>query len=192
MNKTRLEAFSDGVLAIIITIMVLEIKIPHETTFHALVEILPVLLSYMLSFIFICIYWNNHHHMMHTVKQVNARIMWSNHNLLFWLSLVPFATAWLGENGAEKEPVIIYSGLLFICGASYDILRRNIIKTYKHDTSVKEALEQQKGKGLLSTGCYLAAIPLAYLNTYISIGLIVFVAILWLIPSKAIERSLSE
>ncbi|MBS1773596.1 MAG: DUF1211 domain-containing protein [Bacteroidetes bacterium] len=192
MNKTRLEAFSDGVLAIIITIMVLEIKVPHSTDWHAIRDLLPVLLSYMLSFVFICIYWNNHHHMMHTVKQVNARIMWSNHNLLFWLSLVPFATAWLGENGTQKEPVMIYSALFFICGFSYDILRRNIIKTYKHDTAVKEALERQKGKGVLSTACYLAAIPLAYINTNISIAIIVFVAILWIIPSKEIEKSLSE
>jgi uncharacterized membrane protein len=192
MNKTRLEAFSDGVMAIIITIMVLEIKVPHEASWAVLPKIIPVFLSYMLSFVFICIYWNNHHHMMHTVKQVNARIMWSNHNLLFWLSLVPFATAWMGENSVQKEPVIVYASLLVICGVSYDILRRNILRTYKHDNALKEALEKQKGKALLSTVCYTMSIPAAFLHPYISIGLIIFVAVMWVIPSREIEKSLSE
>lgn len=192
MNKTRLEAFSDGVLAIIITIMVLEIKVPHTASWEVLPELIPVFLSYMLSFIYIGIYWNNHHHMMHTVKEVNARIMWSNHNLLFWLSLVPFATAWMGENSVQKEPVIVYAVLLLICGVSYDILRRNIISTYKHDTVLKAALEKQKGKALMSTACYAAAIPAAFLHPYLSIALFVFVAITWVIPSREIENAFKE
>jgi uncharacterized membrane protein len=130
--------------------------------------------------------------MMHTVKQVNARIMWSNHNLLFWLSLVPFATAWMGENCAKKEPVIVYSSLLIICGISYDILRKSIMKTNQHDNALKEALEKQKGKALISTVCYALAIPVAFISTYISLGLIVFVAITCLIPSKEFEKSLCE
>ncbi len=192
MNKTRLEAFSDGVLAIIITIMVLEIKVPHTASWHVLPELIPVFLSYMLSFIYIGIYWNNHHHMMHTVKEVNARIMWSNHNLLFWLSLVPFATAWMGENSVQKEPVILYAALMLMCGFSYDILRRNIISTYKHDTVLKAALERQKGKTLVSTACYAAAVPAAFLHPYLSIALFVFVAITSVVPSREIEKAFKE
>ncbi len=192
MNKTRLEAFSDGVLAIIITIMVLEIKVPHTADWHALSEVLPVFLSYMLSFVFLGVYWNNHHHLLHAVKQVNPRIMWSNLNLLFWLSLIPFGTAWMGENCIQQAPVIVYASILIVSGVSYDILRRSIMKTNQHSNAMKEALEKQKGKAVLSTICYALAIPATFIHAYISVGLFVFVAIIWVIPSKEIEKSLSE
>jgi uncharacterized membrane protein len=192
MNKTRLEAFSDGVLAIIITIMVLEIKVPHTADWHALVELLPVFLSYMLSFVFLGVYWNNHHHLLHTVKQVNSRIMWSNLNLLFWLSLLPFGTAWMGENCIQQVPVIIYASLLIISGVSYDILRKSIMKTNQLDDAMKTALGKQEGKALISTVCYALAIPASFLNTYLSVGLFVLVAIMWVVPSREIERSLQE
>lgn len=192
MNKTRLEAFSDGVLAIIITIMVLEIKVPHEPTVDALCGLAPVFLSYTISFAYIGIYWNNHHHLLHTVKKLSPSIMWSNLNLLFWLSLVPFSTAWMGENNFKTIPVAVYSTMLLICGIAYDILRRNIMAEYRDDSVLKHALLKQKAKALISTACYLAAIPLAFLHTAISISLFVFVAIIWFIPSKEIEQGLEE
>jgi uncharacterized membrane protein len=192
MNKTRLEAFSDGVIAIIITIMVLEIKMPHSAEWKALQDLLPAFLSYIISFAFIGIYWNNHHHMLHTVQHLTPGIMWSNLNLLFWLSLIPFATAWMGENSFERNPVIFYAAILFLCGFSYDILRRAIVRSYKGDHVLKQALEKEKLKGLISTFSYLAAIPFAYVHTAISCGLFVLVAVMWFIPSKAIEAGLHE
>lgn len=192
MNKTRLEAFSDGVLAIIITIMVLEMKVPHSADWHALKELIPTFISYVLSFSFIGIYWNNHHHLLHTVKQVNSSIMWGNLNLLFWLSLVPFATAWMGENNFSTDTVVAYSCLLLTCGYSYDVLRKSIIKSFKDDHALKHALEKQKKKAILSTISYSLAIPGAFVHTGISIALFIFVALIWIIPSREIEKSLSE
>lgn len=188
MNKNRLEAFSDGVLAIIITIMVLELKIPHGDDWHALQNLLPVFGSYIISFAFIGIYWNNHHHLLHTVKRVTPAIMWSNLNLLFWLSLVPFATAWMGENNFSTTPVVVYASLLLICGFSYDVLRRSILHSYHDDHALKSALQQQNSKAIISIISYSSAIPFAYVHTAISFGLFVLVAVIWFIPSRAIEK----
>ena len=192
MNKNRLEAFSDGVLAIIITIMVLEMKVPHSADWRALLELAPVFGSYVLSFAFVGIYWNNHHHLLHTVQHLNPSIMWSNLNLLFWLSLIPFGTAWMGENSFSEAPVVIYACLLLLCGYSYDLLRKSIIKSYKDDHALKHALEKQTRKAIISTISYSAAIPTAFLHTGISVALFIFVALIWIIPSREIEKSLSE
>ncbi len=192
MNKSRIEAFSDGVLAIIITIMVLELKVPQSADGAALLALLPQLFSYMLSFVFLGIYWNNHHHLLQTLRGVNARVMWSNLNLLFWLSLVPFGTGWMGKNHTEPLPVVEYATILLICGYSYDLLRKSIITTYKNETNVKAALEKQRGKAVWSTILYALAIPAAFISTYISIALFVAVALLWITPDKEIEKVMSE
>ena len=147
MGKSRLEAFSDGVIAIIITIMVLELKVPEGADWQALKPLLPVFLSYALSFIFIGIYWNNHHHLMHLVKHISAGIMWANLNLLFWLSLVPFATGWLGENHFQPFPVALYAVLLDLCGVAYTILQSTIERCHKDDARLKDIMQRQRGKG---------------------------------------------
>jgi uncharacterized membrane protein len=188
MGKSRLEAFSDGVIAIIITIMVLELKIPEGATLQSLKPVAPVFLSYMLSFVFIGIYWNNHHHLMHLVKHISAGIMWANLNLLFWLSLVPFATGWLGQNHFQPFPVALYAVLLDLCGVAYTILQITIERCHKDDLSLKDVMQRQRGKGMASLFLYTAAIPLAYINTIISGLLFVIVAILWFIPDKKIEK----
>ncbi|MCW3124591.1 MAG: hypothetical protein JWO03_249 [Bacteroidetes bacterium] len=192
MNKTRLEAFSDGVIAIIITIMVLEFKVPHSGEWSALVPLMPTFLSYLLSFVYIGIYWNNHHHMMHTMKHITASIMWSNLNLLFWLSLVPFATAWMGENHFAAAPVAVYSSLLIMSGIAYDILRRFIIRNHPHDHQVQELLTRQTTKSLISTLSYAAAFGFSFLYTGISIALIAFVAVMWFIPDQNIEKNVKD
>ena len=192
MGKGRLEAFSDGVIAIIITIMVLELKIPEGAGVHALKALLPVFLSYILSFIFIGIYWNNHHHLIYVVKKISAGIMWANLNLLFWLSLVPFATGWMGGNHFEKLPVAIYAILLDVCGIAYTILQIAIQSSHKNDAVLKDILQRQKAKGIISLIIYTSAIPLAFVNAYISCALFVMVAIMWLIPDKNIEHSAQE
>jgi len=188
MRKTRLEAFSDGVIAIIITIMVLELKVPEGATWQALQPLIPVFLSYVLSFIFIGIYWNNHHHLMHLVKRISAGIMWANLNLLFWLSLVPFATAWVGENHFEPFPVALYAILFDLCGIAYTILQVTIERCHKDDEDLKNIMLRQKGKGIGSLFLYTAAIPLAYVSTTISGVLFIIVAIIWIVPDKKIER----
>ncbi|MEP6465499.1 MAG: TMEM175 family protein [Parafilimonas sp.] len=188
MGKTRLEAFSDGVIAIIITIMVLELKVPEGATFQALVPLTPVFISYVLSFTFIGIYWNNHHHLLHLVKHISAGIMWANLNLLFWLSLVPFATAWVGENHFEPFPVALYAVLLDMCGIAYTILQITIERCHKDETQLKNIMQRQRGKGMGSLFLYTAAIPLAYINTIISGLIFVLVAILWIVPDKKIEK----
>ena len=192
MGKSRLEAFSDGVMAIIITIMVLELKAPEGTNWQALKPLLPVFLSYTLSFIYIGIYWNNHHHLMHLVKHISAGIMWANLNLLFWLSLVPFATGWLGENHFEPFPVALYAALLAMCGVAYTILQITIERCHKDDTRLKDIMQRQRGKGIGSLFLYTAAIPFAYINTIISGLLFVMVAIMWIIPDKKIENLVSK
>lgn len=192
MGKARLEAFSDGVIAIIITIMVLELKAPEGATLEALKPLASVFLSYVLSFIFVGIYWNNHHHLLHVVKRISAGIMWANLNLLFWLSLVPFATAWLGENHFEPFPVSIYAVLLALCGVAFTILQLAIQKHQKDDQRLNEIMQQQKGKGIASLVIYTAAIPLAYVNTFISGFLFVAVAIMWIVPDKKIEKMIDE
>jgi uncharacterized membrane protein len=191
MNKTRLEAFSDGVIAIIITIMVLEIKIPHESSWQALIALTPAFLSYMLSFIYIGIYWGNHHHLLHVVKKVSSGIMWSNLNLLFWLSLIPFATGWMGENHFSPITIATYGGLLNICGIAYTVLQKTIMSNHEFDGKMKEALRKQARKETVSTVLYLLSVPFAFISPIISGLLFVAVAVLWLIPDRNIERAYS-
>jgi uncharacterized membrane protein len=191
MGKNRLEAFSDGVLAIIITIMVLELKAPHETELAALKPLLPVFLSYVLSFIYLGIYWNNHHHMFHLTKQVSGAILWANLHLLFWLSLFPFATAWIGENGSAPTPTAVYGFVLLMAAVAWHILERAIIKRDGRDSLLARAVGN-RWKENLSPLCYLAAIPVAFVSTWISFGLFVFVAMLWLVPDRRIERVVEQ
>lgn len=188
MNKNRLEAFSDGVLAIIITIMVLELKMPHSSDWSALKELIPVFFSYVLSFIYVGIYWNNHHHLLHATKVISGGIMWANLNLLFWLSLLPFATSWMGENHFERNTVILYTINLFLCGAAFMVLQTVISSCHKTDLHVKEALERTKIKGYFSVIGYALAIPLAFINPYFSCVIFILIAIAWVIPDKNIEK----
>ena len=192
MTKTRLEAFSDGVFAIIVTIMVLELKVPDETELHALTEMLPKFLSYLSSFVFIGIYWGNHHHLLHTVHHVNSKIIWANMNLLFWLSLIPFVTAWFGEHPSSEIPVATYATVFLLCGISYTILQKVIEKHYTHNTKLIEALKRSGKKGLLSLVLYSTAIFFAFINPIISVLLVVVVAIMWVIPDKNIEKALID
>ena len=192
MNKTRLEAFSDGVIAIIITIMVLEIKTPHDTSWNALLQQLPVFSSYLLSFVFVGIYWGNHHHLISTCRRINAAIIWSNLNLLFWLSLIPFATGWMGENHYEKNTVILYACLLLACGISFNLLQFCIQRITKEDAELTEAFNNMMRKGIFSGVCYLLAIALAYYNTLFSAILFCIVSIRWMIPDKSIEKVMTK
>lgn len=191
MNKTRLEAFSDGVFAIIITIMVLEIKVPHGHNFGDLLALLPIFLSYVLSFIYLGIYWNNHHHMMHTVKHVSGSILWANMHLLFWLSLVPFATAWIGETGFVSAPMVVYGCILLLSAIAYFILQSQIIKQEGEKSLLKKAIGNDI-KGKISPIIYLSAIISGKFYPVISGMLYVIVALIWLIPDKRIERTLKQ
>lgn len=190
MTKTRLEAFSDGVLAIIITIMVLEIKVPHGTDWNELIKLLPVFFSYVISFLLVGIYWGNHHHLLHTLKHINSAIILSNLNLLFWLSLVPFATGWMGENHFAPNTIIVYSVLLICCGLSYGILQNIIIKSGLAQSEFTDALKKQNMKVLISFAADLIAIPLAYVNPVFSGILLALQSLIWLIPDKNIEKTL--
>jgi uncharacterized membrane protein len=192
MNKTRLEAFSDGVLAIIITIMVLEIKVPHGTDWNELIKLLPVFFSYVISFLLVGIYWGNHHHLLHTLKQVNSNIILANLNLLFWLSLVPFATGWMGENHFAPNTIIVYSTLLICCGLSYGVLQNLIIKSGLAQKEFTDALKKQNRKVLISFSADLAAIPFAFVNPVISAVLLTLQSLIWLIPDKNIEKVLEK
>src|SRR6185503_18557787 len=187
MSKNRLEAFSDGVVAIIITIMVLELKVPHGVELAALKPLLPVFLSYVLSFIYLGIYWNNHHHLLHTVKQVSGGILWANLYLLFWLSLFPFATAWIGENHVAPMPTALYGLVLLMAGIAYYILQCAIIAKHGRDSLLAVAIGQD-WKGKLSPVLYLAAIPLSFLQPWIGTAIYVLVALMWLVPDRRIER----
>jgi uncharacterized membrane protein len=187
MNKNRLEAFSDGVMAIIITIMVLELKMPHGHELKDLVPILPSFFSYVQSFWFIGVYWNNHHHLLHTVKKVNGKIMVLNMLLLFFLSLVPFATAWVGETSFAAIPVAVYAIILSLCGWGYTRLQNMIEKYNPWSDEIKAAMHRQDYKGWASTIMYLLGIPFAFYNPFISEALFVGVAIMWLLPDKHIE-----
>ncbi|HEX9253824.1 MAG TPA: TMEM175 family protein [Ignavibacteriaceae bacterium] len=191
MTKNRLEAFSDGVLAIIITIMVLELKVPHDPSLKALLPILPVFLSYILSFIYVGIYWNNHHHLLHTVSKINGGILWSNLNLLFWLSLLPFVTGWMGENHFALVPTAFYGLILLMAAIAYYILQLTIINQQGDNSILAKALGTDL-KGKLSIVIYLISISLVFINPFISQGLYALVAFLWVIPDKRIERVLSE
>jgi uncharacterized membrane protein len=191
MKTTRLEAFSDGVLAIIITIMVLELRVPHAVELAALKPVLPVLLSYVLSFIYLGIYWNNHHHLFQATEQVSGGILWANLHLLFWLSLFPFTTAWMGENHLAAIPTAIYGFVLLMAAIAYYILQRTIIAKQGRESILAHAIGSD-WKGKLSPVLYLAAIPLAFVSAWIASGLYVFVALLWLIPDPRIERELGK
>ena len=190
MEKNRLEAFSDGVIAIIITIMVLELHVPATPGLAGLMEKLPVLLSYVLSYIYVGIYWNNHHHMFHSTQKVTGGILWANLHLLFWLSLFPFGTAWVGANHLAPTPVAVYGGILLMAAIAYYILQHTIIKQQGRDSLLAAAIGRD-WKGKISPLCYLAAIPLAFVSVWIANALFIFVAILWLVPDRRIERALS-
>ena len=191
MKTTRLEAFSDGVLAIIITIMVLELKVPHGVELAALNPLLPRLLSYVLSFIYVGIYWNNHHHLFQATEQVTGGILWANLHLLFWLSLFPFTTGWMGENGLAAIPTAIYGFVLLMAAIAYVILEHAIIAKEGRDSLVAQAVGRE-WKGKLSLVLYVAAIPLAFVSSWIASGLYAFAALLWLIPDRRIERQLEK
>jgi len=191
MNKTRLEAFSDGVFAIIITIMVLELKVPHGDSLAALQPLLPVFFSYVLSFIYVGIYWNNHHHLLHTVKHVSAGVLWANLNQLFWLSLLPFVTGWMGENHFAALPTALYGGVLIMAGAAYWILARCIIAAEGPQSVLAQAIGNDF-KGNISVVIYAVAIPLAFVNQWLAQALYVLVALLWIIPDRRIERALAR
>lgn len=187
MGKARIEAFSDGVLAIILTIMVLELKVPHEATLSALATLWPVFISYVLSFVNLGIYWNNHHHMFHAVKHVNGGVLWANLHLLFWLSLVPFTTAWMGENHFAALPTAIYGAVLLMAAVAYWILQRALIKRDGNASLLAVAIGTDR-KGTVSPILYALAIPLAFVSTWIAGALYVAVALIWLVPDSRIER----
>ena len=189
MGKNRLEAFSDGVLAIIITIMVLEMKVPHGDSFSALQALLPVFLSYVLSFIYVGIYWNNHHHMLHATRTVNGGVLWANLHLLFWLSLLPFATGWMGENHFSSLPAALYGGVLLMAGLAYKILARRIIAADGTASPLARAIGRD-AKGSASIVLYLLAIPLAFVSSWLAIVIYLLVALMWVIPDRRIEKTL--
>jgi len=191
MKTNRLEAFSDGVLAIIITIMVLELKVPHGVELAALKPVLPVLFSYILSFIYLGIYWNNHHHLFQATEQVSGGILWANLHLLFWLSLFPFVTAWIGENHVAATPTAIYGVVLLMAAIAYYILQRTIIAKGGRESFLARAVGRD-WKGKLSPVFYLAAIPLAFMSSWIASAIYIFVALLWLIPDPRIEKALTK
>jgi len=186
MGKARLEAFSDGVLAILITIMVLELRVPHEADWRALSPLVPVFLTYALSFVFLGIYWNNHHHMFHLVDRVTGGIMWANLHLLFWLSLTPFVTGWMGENHFAPVPTAVYGAVMLLAAIAYYILQQTIIRRQGSHSKLAAAVGGDV-KGKLSPVLYAAAIPLAFVNQWISDGLYVAVALIWLVPDRRIE-----
>ncbi len=191
MGKGRLEAFSDGVLAIIITIMVLEMKVPHTVNISSLKPVLPVFLSYTLSFINIGIYWNNHHHLMYAVHRTNGKVLWANMHLLFWLSLIPFTTAWMGENNFSTWPVALYGLVLFLAGIAYYILAHSLIHLHGKSSDIAVAFgKDQKGK--ISVAIYFVAIIFSFLNTWISLTLIALVAAMWFIPDERIEKKVDQ
>ena len=191
MKKGRLEAFSDAVIAILMTIMVLELKIPHGADLESVRPLLPVFLTYVLSFIYLGIYWNNHHHMFQATEQVNGNILWANMNLLFWLSLIPFTTGWMGENHFAPLPTAVYGVVLLLAAVSYTILQTLIIAHEGKHSKLEEAVGKDR-KGKLSMVLYIVAIPLAFVNQWISDGLYVLVALIWLVPDRRIESKLDE
>lgn len=190
MEKNRLEAFSDGVIAIIITIMVLEMKVPHGIELTNLIPLAPVFLSYILSFIFIGIYWNNHHHMLHAAQKISGCNLWANLHLLFWLSIVPFATGWMGENNFAPVPVALYGVVLFMAGFAYYILAKSLIAVNGKDSHLAIAIGKDY-KGIISLIIYAIAVALSLVNSWFSIGLYIAVAIMWFIPDKRIEKHIS-
>ena len=191
MQKARLEAFSDGVLAIIITIMVLELHIPRGQQLSALQPLLPVFLCYVLSFVYVGIYWNNHHHMLHATKRVSGRVLWANLHLLFWLSLFPFVTGWMGENSFAAIPTALYGGVLLMAATAYWILARALIAAEGAESVLARAIGRDR-KGVLSIVLYAVAIPLAFVGRWPALGIFVLVALMWLVPDRRIERVLPQ
>ena len=191
MTKGRLEAFSDGVLAIIITIMVLEMKVPHEATLESLKPLLPVLLSYVLGFINIGIYWNNHHHMLHITKQVNGSILWANMHLLFWLSLFPFTTAWMGENSFAKWPVVLFGVVSFMSGMAYYLLAHCLSKLHGKDSPLGIAIGKDR-KGIISQLIYATGVAVSFINPLLGILCYFIVACMWFIPDRRIEKQITD
>ena len=191
MKKGRLEAFSDAVIAILMTIMVLELKIPHGADLESIRPLLPVFLTYVLSFIYLGIYWNNHHHMFHATERINGKILWANMLLLFWLSLIPFTTGWMGENHFAPLPTAVYGVVLLLAAVSYTILQTLIIAHQGEHSTLAEAVGKDR-KGKLSMVLYIVAIPMAFVNQWISDGIYVLVALIWLVPDRRIESKLDE
>jgi uncharacterized membrane protein len=191
MSKNRLEAFSDGVLAVVITIMVLELKSPHGTSLAALRPLVPVMLSYVLSFIYIGIYWNNHHHLLHATQRVNGATLWANLHLLFWLSLIPFTTAWMGDNYRSSWPVAIYGIVLLLAGAAYYILTQALIRLHGYDSTLATSIGSDT-KGKISIAIYAAGIALAFMRPWIANAFYVSVAVIWLVPDRRIERKVAH
>ena len=191
MGKNRLEAFSDGVIAIIITIMVLEMKVPHGDSLASLAPLIPVFISYVLSFTYVAIYWNNHHHLLHAVRHVTGATLWANMHLLFWLSVVPFVTGWMGENHFRPVPVALYGVALLMCGVAYSILVKALLKSHGADSTLAKAIGSDF-KGKASLAAYACAVPLAFVHEWIALGLYIAVAVLWFVPDKRIESALKE
>ena len=191
MSTGRMEAFSDGVIAILITVMVLELKTPAGTTWDALRHVLPILLAYVLSFVYLGIYWNNHHHMLHAARTVNGKVLWANLHLLFWLSLVPFVTAWMGDSRAAPVPTALYGAVMLLSAMAYTILQVAIIRAQPGPSELANAVGSDT-KGKTSLILYLLAIPLAFVNRFLSIGLYVVVALIWLVPDRRIEKRLQH
>jgi len=191
MSKTRLEAFSDAVIAIIITIMVLELKVPHGEDFATLLPLLPVFLSYVLSFVYLAIYWNNHHHMLHASGKVTGPILWANLHLLFWLSLIPFTTGWMGENHFAELPTALYGFVLLMAAIAYVILQGRIIASQGADSILRRAVGRD-WKGKLSSVFYVIAILVAFSSHWISKAIYLLVALMWLVPDRRIERVLAR
>lgn len=191
MHKGRLEAFSDGVIAIIITIMVLEIKVPHEATLDALIKLAPVFLSYVISFLYVGIYWNNHHHLFQSVETVDGRVLWSNLFLLFWLSLIPFVSGWMGENHFEDITVPLYGLVLFGCAVSYYLLTLSLLKSHSKDSVIHQAIGN-KVKERASLLLYILGLGVSFWYPKLAFGLFTFVALLWMIPDRRIEKAIRE
>ncbi|APU98855.1 MULTISPECIES: TMEM175 family protein [Sphingobacterium] len=189
MTKGRLEAFSDGVLAIIITIMVLELKVPEGFTFASLKPLYPKIISYIVSFVYVGLYWNNHHHLFQIVRKVNGKVLWSNLNLLFWLSLMPVTTNWIGESHFERDPIIAYGFVLIMCSISYNIVEYFVIQIEGEESALKKAVKS-KVKENISTALYFLGIGLSFINPYISLLMYGTVAIMWLIPDRRIEEEM--
>jgi uncharacterized membrane protein len=191
MSKGRMEAFSDGVIAILITIMVLDMKVPQGADSDALQPLVPIVLSYLLSFVFLGIYWSNHHHLLQAIQHVDGRVLWANLHLLFWLSLIPFATAWMGENHFAAWPVALYGTILLLAAIAYFILARALISLNGRSSVLAKALGRDF-KGKVSVIVYLLAIPLAFVQPWVACAFYVLVAIMWLVPDRRIERTLTS
>ena len=188
MTKSRMEAFSDGVIAVIITVLVLELKVPHDESLEALTPLIPVFLSYVLSFIYVGIYWNNHHHMLHATRRVSGPVLWANLHLLFWLSLIPFTTAWMGENHFAAAPSALYGAVLLMAAIAYWVLQQRIIAAEGDDSFLRKAIGSD-WKGKVSPVLYAVAIPLSFWSHWIAQSIYVLVALMWLVPDRRIENA---